>query len=209
MALFVLLPLISFVGGMKYQEITGRQYKITAPQYTPKTTVPSPEPEVAYEIQEQFVYIVKGTSKEKFGSGQIEQTILSPDRSKEIILVSEYTSSPQLFLVSQNKEDIRLIGSAEEVVWSNTSRYFAYTSKIADAGSTYRLSIFDTKTNKTTVMNDQVDKTIISNPNMTSYHNPRWTPDDGGILVDYKEFDDIPYGNLIGEGTTTILLQQK
>ena len=224
LTLLIVLPIFSFVLGMKYQQTKNIQTSFPTPTIQLKNT-PSPTSFVSsqindqvnqgnqtpypsqvktrYEINGNEIYRIEGNNS--YENGRLYKEITSPDKSKNIVLVEGYLSTFQFFIREPNSKELKEIGIAEEVVWSNDSRYIAFTSKVADAGSTYRIKLYDAVEDKIIPLNDKVDKNIIANPNLTSYHNPRWLSDNSGVTVDYKEYDQIPYGEIIAEGTITIV----
>lgn len=206
--LFILLPVISFFSGMRYQEIKmqGSIAQTVTTKQTPEILLVqynSDSSNIQYEIEEKKFYKIEKGVKEKIG--KIDYILPSPDGTKKLIKVWGLLTSPQIFV--QHNNIIKEIGWAEGTSWSHNSKYLVFTSKAADAGNAYNLRVYDTTTNNIKSLTENVNANLIANPTMTSYHNPRWLPDDTGVIVEYKEYNDIPYGNIIHEGTTTVLLK--
>ncbi len=193
--------------GARTQEISSdpTPFIALAPPTETPSSVPTVNLEAKYEIKNKDVYEILNGSKENIG--RVYEIRPSPDKSKNAILVEGMISSLALFISIEGKNELNYIAPIEEVKWSNNSRYVVCTVKVSDAGSTYKLTVFDTKTNKSISINEKVDKSIIANPNRTSYHNPQWLSDDSGIIVDYIEYDNIPSGAITSKGTTTVLIK--
>lgn len=139
--------------------------------------------------------------------GSISKKILSPDKSKSALLVDAGFSSYFLVYKDNKNDSYKEVDFAEEVVWSKNSRYIAYSGKVADAGSTYKLNIFDTNTKEVIDLRDKLNEDEVPFAHI-SFHNIRWEQDDKFIQVDWTAYSDIPYGEILDEGTTDIHLEE-
>jgi hypothetical protein len=156
-----------------------------------------------FVLKDNEIYRISCTEEEYMG--EVTETIPSPDKTKTALMAQGYISSPYLFVKDHNNH-LETLHAAAQVVWSNNSRYIAYTAKIADAGSTYALYLHDTQKGETIDLRskDSLLEKIPDGEGRTAFYDPRWSADDSLLIVDYTTYDSIPYGNATGEGVVSI-----
>lgn len=132
---------------------------------------------------------------------------LSPDKAKILLFGEEGLSVKILCYTALNPIHVQYIGPGIQTDWSHNSRYLAYTSKPADAGPVSMLYAYDTQLNKSIDLRSIVKINNLKYDDL-GFSNLVWLNDDSGIKVNYQAFKntDIPWGSLIGEGETTVLL---
>ncbi len=133
-----------------------------------------------------------------------EIAVISPDKTKILLFANEGLSLYGMYITSIDGTMIKkLDGPSNTGEWSPNSRYIAYLSKAADAGPLTRVFVYDTENN------NELDLSAKHNTgySILGFDDIRWLDDNSGIKINYVAYDDsISYGNKIGEGETTILL---
>src|SRR3989344_3562638 len=157
-------------------------------------------PKNVFKIEKNNIYKISPDGNELVAT--IGSELKSPDGTKTAFLGEGSINSLLLFVKDNSTNKVNEVGTAEEIVWSNNSRYIAYNSRVADAGSTYFLGVYDTKIGSATDLSSKIKKDEISE-NPLSYHNLRWISDNE-LEVDYVAYDEIPYGNVVKEGHIVI-----
>lgn len=139
-------------------------------------------------------------NKEQLPIISIEKYILSPDASTVALLANGGISPYFLYLSDSNGKNIVYIGTADEVVWSQSGKYIAYTAPLTDIGPDV-FTIYDLVRQKTLELEDN----RFEEP--TDYSNLIWSKDEQSLKADYITYK-IPGGDKLTSGTKTYFLNQ-
>lgn len=213
---FVIGGISGYILGLKVKTSDLKQRVEPAAQ---PTTQPSPSiitlEEGMLEIIDGSLYKILSSGENKLlidkqGTGEITDFYEStaPDKLKSFLMIQGGISLNFLYYLSPSEADVKQIGIAQEAVWSNNSRYIAYSNKPADAGPIVSVFIYDTQNDKKTELSGNYKVENLSYSYL-GFNNLRWLDDDSGIQVRYDAYTgEIPYGEKIGEGETILKVKE-
>ncbi len=120
----------------------------------------------------------------------------SPDNSKILIHAQGAISAEVLFLVECEGGMVTPIDPGAEAMWSDDSKYIAYTSRNADIGP-LGLHVYDSESKK------EVDLKMPKNVAYMDFSKPHWN-DTYTVSADYYLLNAIPQGKVVKKGQITI-----
>jgi len=114
------------------------------------------------------------------------------NKNKLIIKCKMIVTQDVIYLYDVKEKKLKYVGTADEVSMSPTGEYIIFNSRKGDAGAPMELFIYNTNSGTT------VNYTKAHNQPIW-YQNFKWLTDKT-VKAHFYEFDDNPYGNIIGAG---------
>lgn len=120
------------------------------------------------------------------------EEVFSPDNLKSIVLINEGIEANSLYYLSQNDTEAIFVDVVSNAIWSNNSRYIAYTVSQAGVGPK-SIFVFNTETQEKWVIGQSK---LADGSGSIDYSKLEWIDNDNAIKANYTKFiysENIPW----------------